>query len=185
MIKSVLQDCEERMQKAINVLDADLKSLRAGRATPALLDKITVDYYGVKTPLKQVSNISVPEARLIVIQPWDKSMMSKIEKAIMLSDLGLMPSNDGKVIRLSIPSLTQERRVKLTRLVHQKGEDCKVAIRNIRRDANEEIKLFEHEGEISEDDAHRALDDVQELTNKYTKKTDVVLKAKQDEIMEV
>ncbi len=185
MIKEVLKDCENRMKTAIKVLEEDFKSIRAGRATPALLDKITIDYYGTTVPIKQVGNVTAPEARLLVIQPWDKNVISKIEKAIMQSDLGLMPNNDGNVIRLNIPHLTEDRRKQLLRLVRQKAEDGKVAIRNVRRDANDEVKFLESEHEVSEDDAHRATEQIQELTNKYVKEVDEVLKEKEVEIMEV
>lgn len=185
MLNAVYDDCEKRMKNAVEVLKDEYKTIRAGRATPSLLDKITVEYYGSQVPLKQVSNISAPEARLLVIQPWDKSVISKVEKAIMTSDLGLTPNTDGNIIRLNIPHLTEERRVQLNRIVSQKAEEAKVAIRNIRRDANEEVKMLENESEISEENARRAYDNIQEMTDEYIKKVDAVLKAKQEEIMEV
>lgn len=185
MVDEVLRDCEQRMKKAVDALRKEFRGIRAGRATPALLDKITVEYYGVETPLNQVSNISAPEARLLVIQPWDKSIIPNIEKAIMQSDLGLNPSNDGNVIRLSIPTLTEERRKELDRLVRKMAEESRVAVRNIRRDANDSIKSLEDEGEISQDQARRALDKIQELTDKYVAEVDKVLKEKEAEIMEV
>lgn len=185
MIKEIISEAEERMKKAIDVLRKDFASLRAGRATPALLDKILVDYYGVPTPINQMANISVPEPRLLVIQPWDKGVISTIEKAILKSDLGLTPNSDGNVIRLSIPQLTQERRTELVKVCKKKAEEARVAIRNIRRDANDQLKDFEKEGEISEDDTRRGQDEVQKLTDKCVKDVDQVLERKEQEIMEV
>ena len=185
MIKEVLTDCEDRMKKAISVLDEDFRSIRAGRATPSLLDQISIEYYGSAVPLKQIASVTAPEPRLLLIQPWDKTVIPLIEKAIMISDLGMMPNSDGSVIRLNVPTLTEDRRKKLIRIVRQKAEDGKVAIRNVRRDSNEEIKLYEHEHEISEDDAHRGLEQVQELTDKYIKEIDHVLKLKEAEVLEI
>jgi len=185
VIKEIISEAEERMKKAIDVLRKDFASLRAGRATPALLDKILVDYYGVPTPINQMANISVPEPRLLVIQPWDKGVISTIEKAILKSDLGLTPNSDGNVIRLSIPQLTQERRTELVKVCKKKAEEARVAIRNIRRDANDQLKDFEKEGEISEDDTRRGQDEVQKLTDKCVKDVDQVLERKEQEIMEV
>lgn len=185
MIKELVSDAEDKMKKAIDVLRKDYASLRAGRATPALLDKIAVDYYGVPTPINQLANISVPEPRSLVIQPWDKSAMSGIEKAILKSDLGLTPNNDGTVIRLTIPQLTQERRNEMVKVVKKKAEDARVAIRNIRRDANDHLKDLEKKHEISEDDFKRAQDDVQKLTDKSIKEVDQVLENKEQEVMEV
>jgi len=185
VIKEVVSEAEERMKKAIEVLRKDFASLRAGRATPALLDKILVDYYGVPTPINQMANISVPEPRLLVIQPWDKSVISSIEKAIQKSDLGLTPNNDGTVIRLAIPQLTQERRNELVKVVKKKAEEARVAIRNVRRDANDQLKDFEKEHEISEDDSKRGQEEVQKLTDKCIKEVDQVLSHKEEEIMEV
>jgi len=185
MIKEVVSEAEDRMKKAIDVLRKDLASLRAGRATPALLDKILVDYYGVPTPINQMANVSVPEPRLLVIQPWDKSVISSIEKAILKSDLGLTPNNDGTVIRLSIPQLTQERRNELVKVVRKKAEDARVAIRNVRRDANEHLKDMEKKHEISEDDFKRAQEEVQKLTDKCIKDVDKILENKEQEVMEV
>jgi ribosome recycling factor len=185
MIKEVLADCESRMQKTIKVFESDLTAVRAGRATPALLDRITVEYYGSSVPIKQVGNVSAPEPRLLVVQPWDKTVIPQIEKAIMQSDLGLMPNSDGAIIRLNIPQLTSERRQKLLKVVRKMGEECKVAIRNIRRDANDEVKMLESEKEITEDDSRKGLEQVQELTNNYVKETDTVLKKKEEEILEV
>lgn len=179
------REAEDKMKKSIEVLKDDLLSIRAGRANPALLDKITVEYYGQVTPLNQVAGISAPEARLLVVQPWDQSLISVIEKEILKSDLGLNPSNDGKVVRLIIPQLTEERRRDLTKIVKKNGEDTKVAIRNIRRVAIDEVKKLEKDKEISEDDRKVAEDKVQELTDKYIKEVDLVTKVKEDELMEI
>jgi ribosome recycling factor len=154
-VKDIYASHEDKMKKALDVMRKEYASLRAGRATPALLDKITVDYYGTPTPLNQVANISAPEPRLLTIQPWEKNMLGTIEKAILKSDLGLMPNNDGSVIRLSIPQLTKERRSELVKVVHKKAEDCRVAVRNLRRDGNEAIKKLEKDRAISEDEAKK------------------------------
>ncbi|EGO63183.1 ribosome recycling factor [Acetonema longum] len=183
--KEILSRHEERMQKAVEALRKDYQTLRAGRATPAILDKITVDYYGTPTPVNQVGNISVPEPRMIVIQPWEKTMLGPIEKAILKSDLGLTPSSDGSVIRLLIPQLTQQRRTELVKVIHKKAEEARVAIRNVRRDANEAIKKVEKDKLISEDENKKAQDDMQKLTDKYIKDIDTVMTAKEKEIMEV
>ena len=179
------REAEDKMKKSIEVLRDDLLSIRAGRANPALLDKITVEYYGQVTPLNQVAGISAPEARLLVVQPWDQSLIPAIEKEILKSDLGLNPSNDGKVVRLIIPQLTEERRRDLTKVVRKNGEETKVAIRNIRRVAIDEIKKLEKDKEMSEDDRKVAEDKIQELTDKYVKEVDAVTKAKEDELMEI
>lgn len=185
MIKSLLEDAERRMEKTSEALRKEFATLRAGRATPALLNKIEVDYYGAMTPLTQMANISAPESRLLVIQPWDKSTLKGIEKAILASDLGLNPNNDGSIIRIAIPQLTEERRKELVKIVKKKDEEAKVAIRNIRRELNEDIKGLEKDKEVSEDDAARGLDDVQKLTEKWVKKLDEITKVKEAEIMEV
>ncbi|HWJ03781.1 MAG TPA: ribosome recycling factor [Verrucomicrobiae bacterium] len=185
MIREVVQDAEDRMKKAIETLRKEYSTLRAGRATPSLLDKVAVDYYGVPTPVNQLANISVPEPRLLVIQPWDKSSLPVVEKAILKSDLGLNPSSDGQVIRIVIPQLTQERRNDLVKVVKKKAEETRVAIRNIRRDANDHIKLMEKEHEVSEDEAKRGQDDTQKATDKYIKEVDHVLEVKEQEILEV
>lgn len=184
-IKEIHVSYEERMQKALDALRKELAALRAGRATPALLDKITVDYYGTPTPVNQVANIAVPEPRMITIQPWEKTMVGPIEKAIMKSDLGLTPNSDGTVIRLSIPQLTQQRRTELVKMVHKKAEESRVAIRNLRRDANDAIKKLEKDKLVSEDETKKAQDDVQKLTDKYIKEVDRIMAAKEKEIMEV
>lgn len=184
-IKEIYVSHEERMQKALDALRKDLTTLRAGRATPALLDKITVDYYGTPTPVNQVANITVPEPRMITIQPWEKTMVGPIEKAIMKSDLGLTPNSDGAVIRLSIPQLTQQRRTELVKMIHKKAEESRVAIRNLRRDANEAAKKMEKDKLASTDEIKKAQEDVQKLTDKYIKEVDRIMAAKEKEIMEV
>lgn len=185
MIREILQESEEKMAKTVEVLKKDLASLRAGRANPALLDKVVVDYYGVPTPVNQMANISVPESRLLVIQPWDKSTISNIEKGIMKSDLGLTPNSDGAVIRISIPQLTEERRKDLVKVVKKKAEEARVAVRNVRRETNDMIKELEKEHEISEDESKRSLEEAQKVTDKFIKKVDEVMANKEKEIMEV
>ncbi|WP_068774658.1 ribosome recycling factor [Paenibacillus sp. FJAT-26967] len=184
MPQSIKKNAEERMGKAIDALKRDFATLRAGRATPALLDKIQVEYYGAMTPVNQLANISTPDTRTLIIQPWDKGSMSAIEKAIMKSELGLTPANDGTIIRLVIPALTEERRAELVKLTRKYGEEAKVAIRNIRRDANDDIKKEEKNG-ISEDESRRHQDDIQKFTDKYTAEVEKVLAVKEKEIMEV
>lgn len=184
-IKEIYASHEDKMKKALDVLRKELAALRAGRATPALLDKLMVDYYGTPTPVNQVANIAVPEPRMITIQPWEKSMLATIEKAILKSDLGLTPNSDGSVIRLTIPQLTQQRRTELVKVIHKKSEEGRVAVRNLRRDANEAIKKFEKDKTISEDEAKKAQDDMQKLTDKYIKEVDQIMAAKEKEIMEV
>ncbi len=176
---------EEKMNKSLDALQNEYASIRAGRANPRVLDKIKVDYYGMPTPLQQVGNVSVPEARMIVIQPWEKSLLKAIEKAILTSDLGINPTNDGQVIRLIFPELTEERRKDLSKDVKKKGEATKVAIRNIRRDANETFKKMEKAGEISEDDQELAENKIQKLTDKMIEKVDKAVEAKTKEIMTV
>ncbi len=185
MIKELMKETEEKMKKVIEVFRKDLAGLRAGRATPALLDKISVDYYGTMTPVSQLANISTPEPRLLIIQPWDKKSIASIEKAIMKSDLGMTPVNDGNVIRLAVPHLTTERRNDLVKLIKKNAEDERVVIRNLRRDANEMIKKGEKDKLISEDEAKKAQDDVQKLTDKYIKEVDQVTANKEKEVMEV
>lgn len=185
MIKEIFASHEERMKKSMEALKREYGSLRAGRATPALLDKVMVDYYGSPTPVMQVANISVPEPRMILIQPWEKNLLHDIEKAIMKSDLGLNPNSDGTAIRLTIPQLTQERRAELVKTVNKKAEDTKIALRNIRRDANDAVKKLEKNKEVTEDDAKKAQDDMQKLVDKYVKETDAVKAVKEKEIMEV
>ncbi|GFN31861.1 ribosome recycling factor [Paenibacillus xylaniclasticus] len=184
MPQAIKKDAEERMEKAIGALRRDLSTLRAGRATPALLDRIQVEYYGAMTPVNQLANINTPDSRTLLLQPWDKSSVSSIEKAIMKSDLGLTPSNDGSTIRLSIPPLTEERRSELVKLTKKYGEEAKVAIRNIRRDANDDIKKLEKTS-ISEDESRRHQDDIQKMTDRFVAEVEKVLSAKEKEIMEV
>lgn len=176
---------EDKMTKAISVLKEELAGLRAGRANPAILDKLTVDYYGVPTPINQLGSISVPEARVIVIQPWETKILKDIEKAIQKSDIGINPTNDGKVIRLVFPVLTEERRKELTKQAKKYGEDTKVAVRSIRRDAIERFKVQKKNGEITEDDLKDAEDDIQKMTDKYISEIDKIVEKKEKEIMEV
>jgi ribosome recycling factor len=185
MIKDILRDAEEKMQKSVEYLTKDLAALRAGRANPAMVEKIMVDYYGEPTPINQLGNITIPEARLLVIQPWDKSIIPDIEKAIFRSDLGITPSNDGNVIRMAIPQLTEERRKELVKVVKKKGEETKVAIRNIRRESNDMLKMSEKEKMISEDENKKGMDEIQKFTDKYVKNVDQVLQSKEKDVMEV
>lgn len=185
MISDIKRDAEDKMKKTISVYKEDLQSIRAGRANPALLDKISVDYYGQITPLNQVSGISAPEPRLLAIQPWDVNLIPDIEKAILKSDLGLNPSNDGKIIRLVIPQLTEERRIELTKVVRKNGENAKVAIRNIRRDAIDEIKKLEKAKELSEDDRKSGEEEIQKVTDKYIEELDSVTNSKEEELLEI
>jgi len=182
--QAVKKNAEERMEKAIAALKRELATLRAGRATPALLDRVQVEYYGAMTPVNQLANISTPDPRTLMIQPWDKSSLSDIERAIMKSDLGLTPANDGSMIRLAIPALTEERRAELVKHTKKFGEEAKVAVRNIRRDANDDIKKLE-KTDISEDESRRHQEDIQKTTDKYIAEVDKVLVAKEKEIMEV
>lgn len=176
---------EDKMNKTLDVLYSDFATIRAGRANPHVLDKILVDYYGTPTPIQQVGNVSVPEARMLVIQPWDKSLLKAIEKAINMSDLGINPTNDGSIIRLVFPELTEERRKDLAKDVKKKGEAAKVAVRNVRRDANDVFKKMEKAGEISEDDLELGTEKVQKLTDKMIDKIDKAVDAKSKEIMTV
>ncbi|MCA0174315.1 MULTISPECIES: ribosome recycling factor [Bacillaceae] len=185
MTKEILKNAEERMQNGISSLKRELATLRAGRANASLLDKVQVDYYGAPTPVNQLAGVSVPEARMLLIQPYDKTAIGDIEKAILKSDLGLTPSNDGNVIRLTIPALTEERRKDLVKLVKKYAEEGKVVIRNIRRDANDELKKQEKDGDITEDELRRGNDDVQKLTDKYVAEADSIAADKEKEIMAV
>ncbi|WP_295916875.1 ribosome recycling factor [Anaerovibrio lipolyticus] len=185
MINDIVSSSEERLNKSIDALKREFGSLRAGRATPSLLDKVMVDYYGTPTPVNQVAKVSVPEARMIMIQPWEKTMLHEIEKAIMKSDLGLSPNSDGTAIRLSIPQLTQERRKELVKTVSKKAEEAKVAIRNIRRDANEHIKKLEKDKEITEDESKKGQEKFQKIVDGFIKTVDTLKEAKEKEIMEV
>lgn len=185
MTKEVLNQTTERMTKAIQALSRELSTIRAGRASASLLDKIFVDYYGAQTPINQIAGVATPEARLITIQPYDKSSLGDIEKAIMKSDLGISPSNDGNLIRIAIPALTEERRKDLVKVVKKEAEEAKVGIRNIRRDANDDLKKSEKSGEITEDDLRSFTEDVQKLTDDHIVKIDQVAKDKEKEILEV
>ena len=180
-----LQVYEDKMNKTLEVLESDYMTIRAGRANPHVLDKIKVDYYGTPTPLQQVGNINVPEARMIIIQPWEKSLLKAIEKAILTSELGINPTNDGSVIRLVFPELTEERRKELVKDVKKKGEAAKVAVRNIRRDANDFFKKQQKADEISEDDLAEAEDDIQKLTDKMIGKIDNAIEAQSKERLTV
>ena len=185
MIKDILASHEERMQKSIEALKREFATLRAGRATPALLDKVTVDYYGSATPINQIAKVAVPEPRMIIIQPYEKSILHDIEVAIMKSDLGLSPNSDGTAIRLAVPALTQERRQELVKTVNKKAEEAKVAIRNVRRDGNDAIKKLEKVKEITEDDSKRGQESIQKLVDKYIKIVDTTKETKEKEVMEV
>jgi ribosome recycling factor len=185
MPQSVIKEMEERMNKAIASLKKDLASLRAGRANPAMLDRVVVDYYGTPTPISQLATISVPEPRMLTIQPWDKSALKEIDRALQQSDLGISPSNDGVVIRLVIPPLTEERRKDLVKMSAKSGEEAKVAIRNIRRDANDELKKLEKAATISEDESRRHQESVQKITDKFIAEVDKIVKEKEKDIMEV
>lgn len=185
MLEDIYKDTETQMQKGIDSLNRDFAGVRTGRASVGLLDGITVEYYGTQTPLNQVATLSVPESSLIVIQPWDATVIKAVEKAILRSDLGITPSNDGKVIRLAIPPLTEERRKQLAKLVKKKAEEKKVAIRQIRRESNDMLKSFEKEKEITEDDRHIGQERIQKITDMFIKKIDEVAAKKEQEILEI
>ena len=185
MDENVIKDVEAKMEKTLSTLKTDLGKVRTGRASLALFDQIRIDYYGTPTPLQQVATLAVPEPRLITIQPWDTSIIGEIEKAILKSELGLTPMNDGKIIRISIPRLTEERRKDLVKVVRKMAEASKVALRNIRRDANEHLKGLEKNKKISQDQLRQWMDKVQTTTDKYIEKADGVLEAKEKEIMEI
>ena len=180
-----LDKFEEKMMKTVSVYEENLAEIRAGRANPAILNKITIDYYGTPTPINQVAGISVPEARLIVIQPWDGSILKEIEKEILKSDIGINPSNDGKVIRLAFPELNEERRKEIVRDIRKMAEEAKVAIRSIRRDAIDEAKVMQKNSEISEDELKGAEDNIQKLTDKYVEQIDNILDKKEKEVMSI
>jgi len=184
MKELIFEELRESMEKAIQALEKSFSKVRTGRASLALLDGIRVEYYGTPTPLNQLASLSVPESRLIVISPWDSSVLGAIEKAIQKSDLGLMPGNDGKLIRLSIPALTEERRRELVKVVRKMAEEGRVTIRNIRRDANEALKKLEKNKQLSEDGVHKGMDQIQDLTNRMIKSLDELLEKKEKEIME-
>ena len=182
---SILNEAQKKMEGVIEALKREFASVRTGRANPALLDRVMVDYYGVPTPLNQLANVSAPEPQLLVLQPYDKTAMADIEKAILKADLGLTPSNDGNVIRIAIPPLTQERRKELAKLVAKEAEDKRVAVRHIRRDANTRIKALEKDGQLPEDESRKLQDDVQKLTDKFIEEIDSILEKKQQELMEI
>lgn len=182
-LDSILMDAEERMSKSLEHLQHELATIRTGRATPSLLDSVKVEYYGSIMPINQVATVSAPEPRLIVVQPWEKRLIPEIEKAILSSDLGLNPGNDGNVIRLPIPELSEERRQSLLKLVKKFCEDCRVAVRNVRRDANESIKKLEKSHDISEDNSHDGQDQIQKLTDKYIQDVEDLLAQKEKEVL--
>ncbi|RME68253.1 MAG: ribosome recycling factor [Nitrospirae bacterium] len=185
MDKALRKRLQEKMDKAIEVFRHDLATVRTGRASLSLIEGITVDYYGTQTPLNQVATLSVPDPKTITIQPWEQRLIPDIEKAILQSDLGITPTNDGKVIRLNIPPLTEERRKQLVKVVRKRAEEARVAIRNIRREFNEELKKMEKNKELSEDQLKKDLDEVQKITDEHIKKVDKILETKENEIMEV
>lgn len=184
-MQEIIKGCEDKMNKSLEVLLSEYGSIRAGRANPHVLDKIRVDYYGTPTPIQQVGNVSVPEARMIVIQPWEKNLLKVIEKAILTSDLGINPTNDGNSIRLVFPELTEDRRKELAKDVKKKGENAKVAVRNIRRDGNDALKKKEKANEISEDELKQSEDKMQKVTDKMIEKIDAAIETKTKEIMTV
>lgn len=185
MAKQVLDQAQEKMTKSIGAFSRELASIRAGVANASLLDRISVDYYGAPTPINQMAGVSVPEARLLVIQPYDKSILGEIEKAIMRSDIGITPTNDGNIIRLAIPALTEERRKDLVKQVKKEAEDAKIAVRNVRRDANDDLKKLEKNGEITEDELRGFGEDIQKLTDNSIAKIDELVKEKEKEILTV
>ena len=185
MQKEVKKNLADKMEKTIDVLKKDLGGMRTGRASLSIFDNIMVDYFGTPTPINHVATLSVPESRLITIQPWDPKVISDIERAIQKSDLGINPSNDGKLIRIAIPSLTEDRRKEIVKLVHKRGEEAKVSLRNIRREGNEEMKKLEKEEHLSEDDTKRSLDEIQKTTDSFIKKIDETVAHKEEEVMEV
>jgi ribosome recycling factor len=185
MIKDILKIADEKMNKTIASLKKDLASMKAGRANPAMLDRIEAEYYGAMTPLNQLANISIPEPRIIAIQPWDKGSFKAIEKAILKSDLGINPSSDGELIRLIIPELTEETRRNIVKNIKKSGEDSKVAIRSIRRDCNDKIKALKKDSELSEDEIKKAEDDIQKRTDNFIKEIDTIVEAKEKEIMSI
>lgn len=185
MISDVLKDAEDRMRKGVESLRKEYTVIRAGRANPSMLERVMVEYYGTLTPVNQMANISVPEPRMLLLQPWDRTALPAIEKGIMKSDLGLNPSSDGNVIRLIIPQLTAERRTELVKTVKKKAEDSRVVIRNIRRDTNDQLKKLEKDHTSSEDEVKRAQEDVQKMTDKFIKEIDTTMDTKEQEIMEV
>ncbi|SUY47255.1 ribosome recycling factor [Clostridium putrefaciens] len=185
MIKDIIKKAEDKMKKTTMVLKSDLSTMKAGRANPTMLDRIEVEYYGSMVPLSQVGNISAPEPRVILIQPWEKSLLKDIERSILKSDLGINPSNDGTVIRLMVPELTEETRKNLVKNIKKSGEDSKVAIRSIRRESNDKIKNMKKDGSLSEDEVKNVEDDIQKLTDSYIKQVDIIIDDKEKEVMSV
>ncbi len=185
MIDEVKQEAKEKMDKSVNALKAELKKIRTGRASLSLLDDIRVEYYGTMTPLNQLATLSVPESRLITIQPWDVSSVNSIEKAILKSNLGLTPSSDGKIIRITIPPLTEDRRKDIVKQVNKMCEDYRVAVRNVRREANDTLKQLKKDGDASEDDVFKAQEDIQKLTDEHIKEIDSIYKDKEKEVLEL
>lgn len=185
MSKGDYKDVKEKMDKTVSVLKEDLNGVRAGRANPAILDKINIDYYGTPTPINQLANISIPEARVITIQPWEDKLLKDIERELQKSDIGINPNNDGKVIRLTFPALTEERRVELTKVVKKYGEDAKIAIRSVRRDAIDKMRALKKKSEITEDDLKVAEKEIQDITDEYVGDVDSIVKNKEEEILEV
>ncbi len=185
LIKEVCQDVEARMQKVIELAKKDFGAIRTSRANPAILDRVMVECYGSQMPLNQVANVSAPEPRMILVQPWDKTILGQVEKAILKADLGFNPVNDGNVIRLAIPQLTEERRREFVKILKKDAEEKRVAIRGVRRDANEKLKKMEKDGEITEDEQKKGMDEIQKLTDKYIAEIDKLMASKEQEIMEV
>ncbi|MBS3809537.1 MAG: ribosome recycling factor [Desulfobacterales bacterium] len=185
MIDSIISEAKEKMDKSVSALKKDLQKIRTGRASLSILDDVRVDYYGTPTPLNQIASLSVPESRLITIQPWDPSAVKEIEKAIMKSNLGLTPSSDGKIIRINIPPLTEDRRKDIVKQVNKICEDYRISVRNIRRDANDSLKTLKKDGDASEDDVNKAFDEIQKLTDDHISRIDDLYKEKEKEILEV
>jgi len=185
MVKDILKEAEDHMRKSVDVLEQELKTLRTGRASPALIERLTVNYYDTPTPLEQLANISVPESQMLMIRPYDPGSLKDIERAIQASDLGLTPNSDGKLIRLQIPRLTEERRHELVKVVHKRVEETHIALRNVRREAQDQMRDFQKEKLISEDELKRGRDDLQKLTDKYVGQADTVGKRKEQEVREV
>src|SRR5438034_8117573 len=185
MLDDMLKSAEHKMTRAVEILSTDLQSVRTGRASPTLLDRIQVDYYGSPTPINGVANISVPDPHMVLVQPWDRSMLGPIEKAIQKSDLGINPTNDGQVIRLVLPQLTQDRRKELVKLVHQRSEEARIAVRNCRRDALDHLRKAEKDGGISQEDEKRSQERLQKLTDGFIKRVEEVSRHKETEVMEV
>jgi len=184
-MEALFKDLEQKMKKAIEAMEKDFKKVRTGRANPAILDNVMVDYYGNATPLNQVGNVSVPDPQMIVISPWEKNMLKEIEKAIQVADLGITPQNDGNIVRLPIPPLTEERRKEMVKQIKKTGENAKIPIRNVRRDGNEQLKQMEKSKDISQDDQKKEMTKIQSLTDEHIKIVDDLMKDKEKELMEV